>query len=1299
MGLFWHFVTLVTLFFSRLCGVLKNDIHRVYKEISAKVSQTAFERRKMDFYQIKERTSKNKTIEIYPDFKVLRSKDLMVRGRSFYAIWDEERGLWSTDEYDVQRLVDKELYEYKTRLEEKTENPIHVKYMGVYSSTSWQSYRNYIYHLSDNAHQLDTGLTFLNTEVKKKDYVSRRLPYSLEKGECPAYDELMSMLYNPEEREKLEWAIGAIVAGEAKDIQKFIVLYGTAGSGKSTFLNIVQKLFPGYYTTFEAKALTGSNNTFSTEVFRSNPLVALQHDGDLSRIEDNTKLNSIISHEEMTMNEKYKPSYTARANCFLFMASNKPVKISDAKAGIIRRLIDVHPSGRKFPVDKYFTIISRIEFELGAIAYKCMEVYWKLGKNYYSNYRPLDMIFQTDVFFNFVESYYDTFIEQGGVTLSQAYDMYKRYCDEALVEYKLARHKFREELKNYFENFDEITRIDGKQVRSYYSKLIISKFTVSETGRMEPVNPSWLTLDSTVSIFNEIAAEFPAQYASVKYETPVRPWLKNSTKLKDIDTKKLHYVKVPLNHIVIDFDIKDLDGNKSLERNVDAASRWPPTYAEYSKSQAGIHLHYIYEGDPSKLSNSYADGIEIKVFPDNAALRRKFTKCNSISINSINSGLPLKEEKMINFDVVKSEKGIRDLIKRNLSKEFHPGTKPSIDFIYTILEEAYNSGLKYDVGDMRQKILVFANNSTHQADYCLRMVEKMHFRSEEPSLDLGKYSNENLVFFDVEVFPNLLVVCWKYEGDNNECVHLVNPSPQDIEELIKMKLVGFNCRRYDNHILYARYIGYSLLEIFNLSQKIVVDNNRNSFFGEAYNISYTDVYDFISEKKSLKKFEIELGIHHQEINLPFEEEVKEEDVQLVVDYCDHDVRATEAVFHSRKEDFIARQILADLSGLTVNDSTQSHTTKIIFGNDQRPQEKFNYVHLEETFPGYTFESGKSFYRGEEVGEGGYVYAELGFYKNVALLDVASMHPTSIEILNLFGPYTKNYSEIIAARLAIKHKDFDSARKMLNGCLDKYLTSSAGAIELAYALKIIINIVYGLTSAKFSNKFRDPRNIDNIVAKRGALFMIDLKHAVQEKGFKVAHIKTDSIKIPEATEEIIDFVFEFGKKYGYTFEHEATLNKFCLVNNAVYIARYSDKEEGKWVAVGAQFQQPYVFKTLFTPDAEITFNDLCETKSVTTALYLDMNESLPEGEHNYIFVGKVGSFCPIKAGYGGGLLMREKNGKYYAVTGTKGYRWLEAEVVKNSEREDTIDKMYHEHLVDEALEAIEEYVLKNEFFDN
>lgn len=349
------------------------------------------------------------------------------------------------------------------------------------------------------------------------------------------------------------------------------------------------------------------------------------------------------------------------------------------------------------------------------------------------------------------------------------------------------------------------------------------------------------------------------------------------------------------------------------------------------------------------------------------------------------------------------------------------------------------------------------------------------------------------------------------------------------------------------------------------------------------------------------------------------------------------------------------------------------------------------------FPGYKYENGKNIFMGEDVGRGGYVYAEPGMYFNVALLDIASQHPHSIIAMNCFGDYTDNFKELLDARIAIKHGDFDSARKLMGGRLAKYLTDEKSAKQLSQALKIPINSVYGLTSADFDNPCRDPRNKNNIVALRGALFMVTLKHEVQKRGYKVAHIKTDSIKIPEATPEIISFVMDFGKKYGYTFEHEATYEKMCLVNDAVYVAKYKGEphwdddyqKELWWTATGTQFRVPYVFKALFTKDP-IEFKDMCETKTVTSSLYLDMNEDLPEGEHAYRFIGKAGLFCPIKKGCGGGILLREKDGKYYAATGTKGYRWQEAEVVKNLQMEDYIDRSYYNNLVDEAKDTISQY---------
>lgn len=320
-----------------------------------------------------------------------------------------------------------------------------------------------------------------------------------------------------------------------------------------------------------------------------------------------------------------------------------------------------------------------------------------------------------------------------------------------------------------------------------------------------------------------------------------------------------------------------------------------------------------------------------------------------------------------------------------------------------------------------------------------------------------------------------------------------------------------------------------------------------------------------------------------------------------------------------------------------------------------------------------------------------------------------MHPTSIIELNLFGSYTKKFEDILKARLLIKHKDFDKAKRIMNGALAPYLESEDQAADLAQALKIVINSVYGYTTATFDNPFKDPRNVDNIVAKRGSLFMINLKHEVQERGFRVAHIKTDSIKIPDATPEIIQFVMDYGKKYGYNFEHEATYERMCLVNDAVYIARYNDeghtyklstgeKLETRWTATGTQFQVPYIFKTLFSGHA-LRFEDMCETKAVSAGdLYLDMNEGLPEGEHNYIFVGRVGSFCPIKDGCGGGELFRMKDGRYYAAAGTKGYRWLEAETVKNLGKEKDVNEAYYKTLAEEAIKTIDKFDSFKSFVD-
>lgn len=1287
----------------------------------------------MDFYEISETRKSNGVTEIYPEFFVGKYSDLMIKGGDFYAVWIEEKKLWSTNEDDLIKIVDRDIRQYVKDNKARLDGGYSAKYMRTSSSGSIDRWHKYCQkQMRDNFIQLDEKLVFQDQETTKETYATKKLPYALKEGSIENYDKLISVLYSPEERQKLEWALGAIVSGDSVKIQKFIVLYGAQGTGKGTFLEIVEKLFEGYYVAFRASRLGASGNAFPLEDFKSNPLVAIDTDGNLSKIEDNSTLNALTSHEVMSVNAKYEKMYSARFNAFLFLGSNKPVKITDAKSGLLRRMIDVSPTGNTVPKKEYKQLMKGIEFELGAIAKHCLDVYLE-EPDRYDGYVPLNMMDATNDFYNFVVENYHIFKREDGVSLRTAWEMYKAFVDDARVQYPFSYRVFKEELKNYFnEYYDRFADDDGSRVRSYYKGFKTSKFEKKPAGKT--VKTYQIELKEQHSIIDDILKDCPAQEAVGDPPRPRVKWANCKTKLSDVDTSKLHYI-LPTGHddlIRIDFDFKNEKGEKDLTLNLKEASKWNKTYAEVSQSGGGIHLWYHYTGDLSKVSNIYDDNIEIKINKGNSAIRRKLTLCNDIPIATISSGLPLKgDDNVVSKASVLSEKQLRTFIKRCLNKEHHGATKPEVDFIFKVLEDKYKTGEPYDVTDMRNAVLAFAASSTHQSDICIKLVSKMHFKSEDqdPVMEEAREEDDSpVVIFDLEVYPNFSCICWKVAGSESNAIHdILNPTPDMIEAFLHVgKLVGFNCRRYDNHIVHGMRIGYSNKELFDLSQDIILKGQ--GFFRDAYEYSYTDIYDYSSKKQSLKKWEIELGIHHQEMGIPWDQDVPQELIPKVLEYCHNDVIATEAVWNATQSDFVARQILADLTGLTVNDTTNTLTTRLIFGKEKKPQYAFNYRNLAEPvvpeeipyedlpfvawngqrslvpfFPGYKFENGKSTYRGEEIGEGGKVYAEPGIYYDVPVLDITSMHPSSIIAERLFGEYTDVFAELVTARVLIKHavkakkegnedkyvEELGKISKLPNigEKLQKYLYDFEKLKNLPQALKIAINSVYGLTAAAFENAFRDPRNKDNIVAKRGALFMTDLKFAVQERGFTVAHIKTDSIKIPQATMTIRQFVEQFGKMYGYSFEVEDEYEKMCLVNEAVYIAK---EKNGGWTATGTQFQVPYVFKKLFSKE-DIFFDDMCETKAVTGSsnLYLDFNEGLKEDEHNYSFVGRVGRFCPIKEGCGGGNLYREKNGKYYAAAGTKGYRWKEAEVVDTLNQEDQIDISYYDRLCDEAVKAVNE----------
>lgn len=1247
----------------------------------------------MDFYKIMPKNYGSRAKQDYvvePDF-VYITKDLVCKGGSLYGYWYD--GVWRTDLYDLIRIIDKEVDEFTKDFQSKRmDTVVTPKFMYLHGSSVMDKFLKYTRNMPDSDIEFNTRIIFSNEKPVREDYSTTQLSYTPSPGPTPAFDEMFTLLYKPEELEKILWFIGASLTNSMSKIQKFLFLYGGKGSGKGTIINVFKMLFEGYYSGIDLAKLT-SKSEFATSGIKETQLL-IDDDSDLYSIQDDTNLLKLTSHEPIMVNNKYQSTYSVTFKGLLVAASNQRFKVRNIDSGITRRAVVAEPTDVKHDYNTYMRLMDRIPFELPHIAQRAIDVFKECGPGYYQDYVPYDMMESTDLFYSFMR---DNAVALGDqCSLRTASELYRTYLMEFDYDTSGYKKKAKNELKRYYKTFSAQKRIDGEMIKNVYEGLKWEDIFPDGQGpkvyREEPEDlAKEFALREISSAFDEMAATYPAQLAK-NDGTPHKQWDEVDTTLNDIDTSELHYVRVPENHIIIDFDLKNEAGEKDLNKNLESAKKFPPTYTELSKSGKGVHLHYIYDGDVHKLSPVYSEDIEVKVYKGKSSLRRKLTLCNDLPISHISTGLPEKEEKINMYKDIEvihwNENKMRAAIKGNLELKYHDSTKPSVDFIVKIFEDAIASGAKFDLRDMRQDILTFAANSSNQAKYCIGAVSKIKYHNieNEDATEIQKsagqrfYNKEDLYLYDIEVFPNLFIVAFKKYGKGKPVTKWINPTREQMVSLVEKPLVGFNNRRYDNHIVYAATLGEDNLSLYRQSQRIINDKNAASgMYGGAYELSYTDIYDYLNagNKMSLKKWEVKLGIKHDEFELPWDQPVPENMWDRAAEYCGNDVLATEAVFDATISDYNARCILAELSGLSVNATTNQHTTAIIFeGKPKRDtMGDLVYTDLSKEFPGYSFSFGKSDYRGENPGEGGYVYAEPGVYENVALLDVASMHPTSAIAMNMFGIYTKNYDDILKARLLIKHEKYDEAGELFGGRLKPFLGNKELATQLSDALKTAINSVYGLTSASFDNQFRHPMNNDNIVAKRGALFMINLKHEVQKRGYIVAHIKTDSIKIPNATKDIIDFVFDYGKQYGYTFEHEATYSKFALVNKATYICQIGWNPKGKnigaWSATGAQFQDPYVFKTLFTKETLIE-EDFFVTKEVKNAS---------------VFIGEkfIGRLAKVYASMTGQEMFRVTEDKHGSISGTKGFLWKLSNEL--TDRKD-IDMNYYKGLYDSAVEAIE-----------
>lgn len=153
-----------------------------------------------------------------------------------------------------------------------------------------------------------------------------------------SWSKLLDALFSKEDREKIEWSMGAALEGRVK---KILDIHGPSGSGKSTILNIAEKIYAE-----NGRGPVG--------------------------------LKFVVRHEGFVASPHFT---TVKPHAFMFVASDALAKPDNDK--ILSRMIQARITGTKLPENEYYQLIRSIGSGTDKIARLCLEKYRGLGPKYY----------------------------------------------------------------------------------------------------------------------------------------------------------------------------------------------------------------------------------------------------------------------------------------------------------------------------------------------------------------------------------------------------------------------------------------------------------------------------------------------------------------------------------------------------------------------------------------------------------------------------------------------------------------------------------------------------------------------------------------------------------------------------------------------------------------------------------------------------------------------------------------------------------------------------------------------------
>lgn len=195
---------------------------------------------------------------------------------------------------------------------------------------------------------------------------------------------------------------------------------------------------------------------------------------------------------------------------------------------------------------------------------------------------------------------------------------------------------------------------------------------------------------------------------------------------------------------------------------------------------------------------------------------------------------------------------------------------------------------------------------------------------------------KDIVVFDWEVFPHWNCMVYNiYNGtDNIEFGVITSDDENYVTELRRISklgyLVGFNIKGYDMQIFNFACMGYTPEELYMHNQKIINSNDgkwKDLSFWRKY--EFSDLFDDLKTMGSLKQFESNTGLLIKESDIPFgKENLSEEDKKEIIEYCKHDIFATNKLVGARWGYLNAKANCSRLSDLNEAECIKNTAAKV-----------------------------------------------------------------------------------------------------------------------------------------------------------------------------------------------------------------------------------------------------------------------------------------------------------------------------------------------------------------------------------